>query len=1047
MNSWIDKLINRALKGRYLTLAATLLVIIAGLVAVKMLPLEAYPELTNPQVRVITLYPGKGAEEVERLVTIPLEKELNGIPGQTTLRSLSLYGLSVVTTTFNESTLTAFARQQVLERLGEADTPSDAHPHLEPDVGSLREIFRYCLHSPYYSAMGLRSLQQWELEKLFRQIPGVIGVISQGGKTKSYEVDVNQYALKAYGITLQQVFDALSKANATSGGGFIEKSGTALIVREVGLLRGIDDINSVVVTADAKGTPIRIRDIANVKIGFLVRRGQVGKNHEDDVVEGILLLRRGENPSQVLERVYERLPGIIKRLPDGVKMEVLYDRMDLINQTIHTIYTNIVNGIGLVVLLLCLFLFDIPAAIIVAISIPLAMLVSFICLNLFGVPANLLSLGAIDFGILVDSSVVMVENIIRRMSEEGRDLSVNHRLMLLNESAREVGAPILFGIAVIVATFLPIFTFSGVEGKLFRPLATTMVCALIGAGVVALTLVPVLCSFLLTRKPVTERVSPLISIPQMIYKPTLKWALKGKGLIIFVATLAFAGSVFIFSNLGSEFLPHLEEGNIWLRATVRPGSVTLEESVKVAKKIRERLLTYPEVTQVLSQAGGPDDGTDPAKFGDQEFYIGLKPAREWRPEFHEVKDKLIASIKKELDEIPGVGYYFTQYIQTTVDEALSGVQGSLVSKISGPDLPTLEKLAHKVGAIMDKTPGIVDVIVDPLVGQPQFEIEIDRDSAARYQLNVDDLKRLVEIAIAGSSATKIIEGERKYDLIVRLAPQDRSTEESLGEIFIDTPQGRKVPLSQFASLKEVTGAMQIWREAGSRLATIRANVRGRDLATAVEDAQLRVSKQMTFPEGYSVSWSGEFQRQREASHQLAIVVPVTLVLIITILYLSCGTFRGAMVMFSVVPLAAIGAILAMYFTGTYFSISAGVGFIALFGLAVKNGILLVSFVNELRQEGLPIDEAVYKGAQIRLRPVLMTAVIAAAGLLPAAISNEIGSQTQKPFAIVIIGGLVSCTILTLYVLPALYIKFSPRATNPGQVGGKISAPSGKEENE
>lgn len=1037
MNSWIDKLINSALKGRYLTLVATALVVLAGLVAVKLLPLEAYPELTNPQVRVITLYPGKGAEEIERIVTIPLEKELNGIPGQTTLRSLSLYGLSVVTTTFVESTPTTLARQQVLEKLTQADIPDDVHPHLEPDVGSLREIFRYCLHSPYYSAMGMRSIQQWELEKLFRQIPGVIGVISEGGRTKSYEVDVNQDQLKSYGITLQQVFDTLTKANATSGGGFIEKSGTALIVRELGLLQDINDIESVVVSTDKKGTPIRIKDVAKVKIGFLVRRGQVGKNHEDDVVEGILLLRRGENPSQVLERVYERLPEIVKRLPTGIRMEVLYDRMDLINQTIQTIRTNIQFGIGLVIVLLCLFLLDIPAALITAIPIPIAMLVAFICLNLFGVPANLLSLGAIDFGILVDSSVVMVENIIRRLSEEGRDLSRNHRLMLLNESAREVGAPILFGIAVIVATFLPIFTFQGVEGKLFRPLATTMVCALLGAGLVALTLVPVLCSLILTRKPVTERKSPLISISEFIYKPTLKWALKVKGVVILMATVAFAITSVMFSNLGSEFLPHLEEGNIWLRATVKPGSVTLEESVKVARKIRERLLKYPEVTTVLSQVGGPDDGSDPAKFGDQEFYVGLKPAKEWRPQFHEIKDQLIKSMKTDLEEIPGVGYYFTQYIQTTVDEALSGVQGSLVAKISGPDLYTLEKLGHKVGGIMDKTPGIVDVIVDPLVGQPQFTIQIDRDAAARYQLNVDDLKRLVEIAIAGSSATKVIEGERKYDLIVRLAPEYRDTEESLSDIFVDTPKGQKVPLSQFASLKEVSGAVQIWREQGSRLATIRANVRGRDLATAVEDAQERVQKDLKLPEGYQVSWSGEFQRQKEASHQLAIVVPVTLVVIITILYLSCGTFRGAMVMFSVVPLASIGAVLAMHLTGTYFSISAGVGFIALFGLAVKNGILLVSFVNELRQEGLPIEEAVYKGSLIRLRPVLMTAVIAAAGLLPAALSNEIGSQTQKPFAIVIIGGLVSCTLLTLYVLPVLYIKFQPRATRPGQVGGPV----------
>lgn len=1025
MHPLIDKFITSALRGRYLTLAATVLVIIAGLIALKFLPLEAYPELANPQVRVITLYPGKGAEEVERLVTIPLEKELNGIPGQTSLRSLSLYGLSVITSTFIDSTQTTLARQQVLERVSQADIPEDAHPQLEPDVGSLREIFRYSLHSKYYSAMGLRAIQQWDMEKVIRQVPGVIGVISEGGPTKAYQVEVDPYKLKEYNVTLKEVFDALAQANATSGGGFIEKSGSALIVRELGLLRDENDIRAVVIKSNLDGTPIRVSDVSSVSIGSLVRRGQVGKDEEDDVVEGIVLLRRGENPSQVLHNLYDRLPAIVQKLPPGVTFEVLYDRMDLINQTLKTVGTNIVTGIALVVALLGVFLVNLPAAVVTACVIPLAMLIAFICLNLFSVPANLLSLGAIDFGILVDSAVVMVENIMRRLSEEGADLSPKERLMLLTESAREVGAPIMSGIAVIIATFLPIFTFGGVEGKLFRPLAVTMVCALIGAALAALALVPVLCSFTFVKKPFKERKSPIISLARWIYRPTLKWSLRNQIAVVFAAVVLFSLSAWQFVNLGSEFLPHLEEGNIWLRATVKPGSVNLSESVKIANKIRRKLLKYSEVTEVLSQVGGPDDGTDPARFADHEYYIALLPAKQWRPQFNESKEKLITSIKADLEEIPGVSYYFTQYIQTTVDEALSGVQGSLVAKISGPDLAELERLSHAVGRIMESTKGIVDVIVDPLLGQPQFSIEIDREAAARYQLNVDDLKNLVEIAIGGKMATRVIEGERKFELIVRLAPQYRSTEEALGEILIDTPIKSKIPLSQIASLKEMSGATQIWRDAGSRLATIRANVRGRDLATAVEDAQKRVNKEITFPTGYQATWSGEFQRQREATHQLAIVLPVTLVFIITILYFSCGTLRGALVMFSVVPLAAIGAIAAMSITGTYFSISAGVGFIALFGLAVKNGILLVSFVNELRQQGLRLSQAVYEGAVTRMRPVLMTAAIAAAGLLPAALSNEIGSQTQKPFAIVIIGGLVSCTLLTLYVLPALYMMFSP----------------------
>lgn len=1039
MQQLINAFIEAALRGRYLTLFATLVVVIAGIAAWKLLPIEAYPELANPQVRVISLVPGKGPEEVEKLVTVPLEKEMNGIPGQIALRSLSLYGLSVIISTFTDSTPTTLARQQVLERISGAPLPDGVTPRLEPDVGSLREIYRYCLHSPYYSTMGLRSIEQWDLEKLFRQIPGVIGVISEGGPTKSYEINVNPYRLKAYGVTLKEVFEAAGRSNATTGGGFLEHNGSALIVRQLGLVRNLDDIRNVVIKATPSGTPVRISDVAEVSVGSLVRRGQVGKDAEDDVVEGIVLLRRGENPSQVLAAVKEKLPEIVSHLPKGVQFSAMYDRENLIKQTLHTVGTNVLIGITLVVVLLAVFLMDMGSAVITAIVIPFSMLIAFICLCLLGIPANLLSLGAIDFGILVDSAVVMTENIIRRLSTDGQDMSPGERLLLLTESAKEVGSPIVFGIITIIATFLPIFTFSGVEGKLFRPLAMTMVTALIGAGIAALTLIPVLISFFMVKKPFIEKPSPLVSAAKWAYKPSLRWSLRHPIWVILVAVAAISAAGWLTSKIGSEFLPHLEEGNIWLRATVKPGAVTLDESVKIARQIRLTSLKFPEVKQVLSQVGGPDDGTDPAKFADQEHYIDLKPAREWRPQFHENKDELIAAMRKELEQIPGVGYYFTQYIQTTLDEALSGVQGSLVAKIAGPDLAELEKLSHKVGHIMGQTSGIVDVIVDPLLGQPQFVIEIDRAQVARYGLSEGDLKDLVEIAIGGQSTSTIIEGERRFDLMVRMASNYRNSEEALRDILVDTPGGEKVPLSELATLREEIGATQIWREAGSRMATIRANVRGRDLATAVEEAQARVAKEVQLPEGYSVQWSGEFQRQREASHQLAIVLPVTLILIIIILYLSCGTLGGAVVMFSVVPLAAIGAVVALYMTGTYFSISAGVGLIALFGLAVKNGILLVSFVNELRHEGYSIQDAVYNGSLTRMRPVLMTATIAAMGLLPAALSNEIGSQTQKPFAIVIIGGLISCTVLTLFVLPALYLRFGPSPGKKSQGSSKPSA--------
>lgn len=1022
-----------ALAAPLLTMLAAACLVVAGLFAWKSLPIEAYPELSNPQVRIISLVPGKGPEEVEGLVTIPLEKELYGIPGQTALRSLSLFGLSVIIVTFDDGTSTFFARQQTIERMHLASLPEGVEPTLEPDVGSLREIYRYALSSPYYSSMGLKAIQQWELEKVFRQIPGVIGVVSEGGPTKVYQVNVDPLKLKARNISLAKVAEAVEKCNATTGGGFLEHNGNAVIVRELGLIKGKEDLAEVVVSTDAKGTPIRLKDLADISIGQMVRRGQVGKDNEDDVVEGIVLLRRGENPSKVLKEIKKRLPDIVSRLPPGVKFHQLYDREWLVKQTLSTVGTNVAWGIGLVVLLLALFLFDLSSSLITACVIPLSMLIAFISLCLLGVPANLLSLGAIDFGILVDSAVVMVENILRRLSEEGQELSPVQRLALLQSSANEVAAPIVFGIIVILATFGPIFSFQGVEGKLFRPLAATMVSALIGAGLLALALVPVLCSFFMIKKPLKERQSPIVLLFRAIYKPTLKWALKLPWLVIALSGAAIVWSTNIFLHTGSEFLPHLEEGNIWLRATVKPSSVTLGESARIAGEIRQKLLKFPEVKQVLSQVGGPDDGTDPAKFADQEFYVDLKAPKEWRSKFKENKESLISQMRSELSQIPGVSYYFTQYIQTTLDEALSGVQGSLVAKVLGPDLAELDRLTQQAGKIMSRTPGIVDVIVDPLLGQPQFVIEIDRKECARYGLNEQDLKDLTELAIGGRELTKIIEGEKRFAVIVRLAAEYRSSEQALGSVMVDTPTGAVVSLSQLASLKELNGATQIWRDGGFRMGTVRANVRGRDLATAVKEAQEHVRKELKLPTGYHIEWSGEFQRQKEASEQMALILPVTLLIIILILYLSCGSVLGAFVMFSVVPLASIGAVIALRLTNTYFSIAAGVGLIALFGLAVKNGILLVSFVNELRHGGLELYEAIYKGAVTRMRPVLMTATIAAFGLLPAAVSTEIGSQTQKPFAIVIIGGLISCTVLSLYVLPALYLCIRPGAGRRNQL--------------
>jgi len=1016
--------IESLLHKRPIIILCSFLLIAFGSVAWHFLPLEAYPELADPQVRIITLYPGKGPEELERLVTLPLEKELNGIPGQTALRSISINGLSVITSVFQDGTPTVLARNQVLERIDKVGLPDGADIHLEPDVGSLREIYRYTLESPYYTPMSLRSIQEWELEKAFRQIPGVIGVVSEGGQTKTYRVNVDPDRLKANHLTLKQVYDALSNSNASTGGSFIERNGEALIIRSLGLLETLPDIQSVVITSNQNGIPIRVGDVATIDIGPKVRRGQAGLDHDNDVVEGIVLLRRGENPSAVLDRLYAKLPEIRKQLPTGVQLVPLYDRSELIKKTLVTVGENVELGILLVVSILGLFFLDLRSALITASVIPLSVMFAFCALKTLGVSANLLSLGAIDFGILVDGAVVMTENIVRKLSEEGQYLTPAQRISLTIHSAGEAGRPVIFGILTIITTFLPIFTFGSIEGKLFRPLAFTMVSALIGAGILALTLIPTLCCLLLTKKPLKERHNPMLAFLHQHYSSGLQKALKHPRWLLSASMLLLVGTVLLFFSLGSEFLPHLEEGNIWLRTTIKPGSVTLAESVKVAHQIRETLLKYPEVKKVLSQEGGPDDGSDPARFGDHEYLVDLKSTHVWRPSFNRNKETLIAAMNKDLQAIPNVDYYFTQYIQTTLDESLSGVQGSLVAKIAGPNLRVLETLGEHVGPIMRNTPGIVDVIVDPLLGQPQLTISIDREKAGRYGLNVSDLSDMVETAIAGKAATQIVEGEKRFDLTVRLQAPFRKTESSLENILVDTPSGGKIPISQFAKVTAVNGATQIWREAGHRLATIRANVRGRDLASAVDEAQARVARQVKFPEGYHLDWSGEFQRQREASAQIKIVLPITLSIILVILYMALNSLRSAFIVFCVIPMASIGGILALYFTHMPFSIAAGVGFIALFGVATQNGIFLVSFIEQLHHEGKSLHQAVVEGATLRMRPILMTATVAMLGLCPAAISNEIGSQTQKPFATVIIGGLISATILSLFVLPTMYRTFA-----------------------
>jgi cobalt-zinc-cadmium resistance protein CzcA len=1022
----LTKFLNDAIalfyRKRWLSILTMLLIFAGGVWAHYTINTEAYPEFTPPTVRVITLAPGKGAEEVERLITIPLEKELNAIPKETTLRSISILGLSVISITFKDDSQQLQNRQQILERISQADIPSDAQPSLDPDSGGTGEIYRYTLESKYYSPMSLKAIEDWQLERAFKQIPGVIDVVSFGGPTKNFQVQIDAKKLVSFGIPLTQVFQAIQNSNATTGGNYIENNGRAYVVRGLGLLSSCEDIERVVVSSTQDGVPVRIKDIAKVDVGPGIRLGQFGKNDNDDAVMGIVLMRRGENASRVVDQLYEKLPQIRASLPDGVHLVKLYDRQELVNHTLDTVFHNVFEGIGLVVAVLIVFLFDLSSGLIASIAIPLSLCLALLLLYSCNISANLLSLGAIDFGIIVDGAVVMVENAFARLSALPDDATIEEKKELVLQCAQQVGSPILFSITIIMVAFLPIFTFEGVAGKLFRPLVFTMNFHLVGAIISALFIIPALISIFMIKRKLTHRESPVIHIAHFLYEPVLKWSIKNTWFVMAIAAGLLGLTVFLASHLGSEFLPALDEGNIWLRATVLPTSVSLEESIKTAHKLRSILSKFPEIKNITSQTGCPDDGTDPNLFSNVETFLDLKPSAEWRPEFHGNKRELTMALDKACSIIPNCLFYFSQYIQDNVDEAVAGAKGTLAIKIYGPDITVLQKLGDQIADIVTAVPGMVDVANNQQLGQPQYQVAINRDEASRYGVNVSDIQSLVETAVGGKVATRLIDGEKRFPVLVRFSKEYRDTERALDNILIDPPGPiSSVPLSEMASIKYGYGAAFITREANSRVMYVRINLRGRDLGSAVLEAQQKIKEQVKLPEGYRLTWAGQYQFQQEANARLMVIVPVTLLLIYLILLAAFGSHKSAFLIICSVPLAGLGSVSALLLTNTYFSISAAVGFIALSGVAVQNGVILVSYINQLRRDSdLSVAEAAYKGALDRMRPVLMTATVAMLGLLPAATSNGIGAQSQRPFAIVIIGGLLSATVLTLVVLPAMY---------------------------
>ena len=1006
----IERLVAFALRQRFITLALALVLTVAGIVSYHRLPIEAYPDVGDVRVEVITLWPGHAAEEVERLITIPLENELNGIADVTFLRSDTLFGLSNIKVLFADGTDSYWARQQAQERITQADLPADAKPALGPLSSVIGEVFRYTLESRTVPLVELKAIQSWVLEREFRKIPGVADVVSWGGGTKQYQVNVDPSRLRGYNLTLKQVFDAVANNNSNAGGSYIPQGQYALTVRGIGLFRGPRDIENVVIAAQ-KGTPVRVRDIGQVGIGHAIRLGVLGRDHADDLVQGIVLMRKGENPGRVLDRLKAALPTIQKLLPAEVELRPYYSRDVLVRRTVTTVLRNLIEGAVLVMVLLSLFLYNVRAALIVALTIPLSLLFAFVFMDLRGVPSNLLSLGAIDFGIIVDGAVIMAENILRRLSE--RQPTGPEVVREVQDAAVEVARPLTFAVLIIMTVYVPILTFQRIEGKLFRPMALTISLAVIGSLLLTLTVIPVLSS-LAFRRPPSERESPLLRLLRRPYQVALGWCLRRPLIPVLCAGGALVVALFVFTVLGKEFLPELDEGDLWVRAQF-PTGISVEGVRPYTREIRERLLKFPEVRVVVSQLGAPDDGTDPEGPDNVEFYVGLKPKEEWaNPD----KEALIDSMRNALADMPGFTTNFSQPIKDNVDEALAGVKGELAIKLYGPDIFVMDAKARELVTVLRDVPGVTDLDWDHLAGLPQLQIVVDRDAAARYGINIQDIQDVIETATKGRTVTQLYEGERRFDVTVRLA-QAGDPVAALRTLTISAPSGERIPVTQLAEFVKTDGVAEILREGNVRRLAVKWSVRDRDMGSLVAEAMQKVNAKVRLPEGYRMVWSGRFEDQQRALARLYIIVPLVLFIIFVLLFGAFQSVGDTLLIMLNLPFALIGGTLALYAWRTNFNISAAVGYIAVFGVSVLNGVVLLSSIRHARQEGLAPREAIVRGCEIRFRPIVASAVVAVIGFLPAALSQGIGAEIQRPLARVVIGGLISSTVLTLMVLPAI----------------------------
>ena len=1029
----IRALVDFALNNKFVVLAIAILLLGWGAISFHNLPVEAYPDIADNYVTVITQWPGRSAEEVEQQVTIPVEKQMSGMPHLTFLRSESIFGLSFVIMIFDDTSVNDWNRQKVLERLTQVELPQGLEPQIGTDWSTTGQIYWYTLRStnPRYDLTEPRSIEDWVLQKQFKSIPDVVDTSDFGGTVREYQVRVDPNKLVSYGLNIGQVEQQLSSNNVNAGGSFVEVGMQQMNVRTLGLFTNVNDIQQTVLKTQA-GTALRVKDIAEVTQGPKIRLGHMARaNHmedgriidEPDIIYGMVLMRKGAEEQATLDAIHKKVDELNNGiLPPGVKIIPMLDRSDLLHFTLHTVLHNLTEGMILVSVILFLFLLNARAALIVALTIPFSLLFASIWLDLSHIPANLLSLGALDFGMVVDGAVVMVENIIRHLSRRRESLAGPPKTIseIIREACHEVQRPVFYAIAIIITAYMPIFTLQRVEGRLFRPMAWTVAFALLGAMTFSILIAPVLASAFF-RKGVRERRNLVMNFLTEQYRRRLRWAVNHRWIVAGVALASLAGTIYLgFGGvIGAEFLPHLDEGAIWARGTLA-NSTSLTEGEKFTNNERYVFASFPEVKTVVSEVGRPDDGTDTGGFGNTEYFVDLKPKDQWRPVFHRNKDELIAAMNLAVQRYPGAIWNFSQPIEDNVGETLTGTKGALALKIFGSDLKTLEQKGEEVTVIMSRIPGLHNVKLLRDFGQPNLNLTIDRRQAARFGINVTDIQDAIQTAVGGNAVSEVLIGEERYDVVVRYQAPYRNTQQAIERIRLLSPTGERVSLAQLTKVEVRDGAYDIYREGNTRYVAVTFNVRGRDLGTTVEEAIKKINDNVKLPPGYRVGWSGEYESEKRAEARLAVIVPLTILVIFIILYTMFRSFKWSLLILLNVALARIGGLLALVVTGTYLSVSSGVGMLALFGVSVQTGVIMLEYINQLRARGHSIVDAAVEGAVLRLRPIMMTMLVATLGLLPAALSHDIGSDSQRPFAIVIVGGLISDLLLSIVLLPTFY---------------------------